>query len=99
MADHATSGGSSPEISWSVVFLVLALALIFGIVVTTTSPARDTAQAAPSNRAEPQKTPTAPTGKSWKSQGANAQCEGKPKFKPFTCISPTTGRTATCYCD
>ncbi len=35
----------------------------------------------------------------WTNNGQNALCQGKPKFSPFTCVSPSTGKSTTCFCD
>lgn len=35
----------------------------------------------------------------WTNNGKNAQCDGKPKFVKFTCVSPTTGKETQCMCD
>jgi hypothetical protein len=38
-------------------------------------------------------------GSGYTNHGRNGQCDGRPKYTAFTCVSPGTGRTTTCFCD
>ena len=35
----------------------------------------------------------------WTNNGRNSQCDGKPKFTVFQCVSPSSGRVVNCVCD
>jgi hypothetical protein len=96
--------GGSPLLDKAIPWLAIGLIAI-GIVRWMGAPTiivegesrRVVGQAVISQPTEP--APAAPKGTQWTQQGKNPLCEGRPKFTNFSCVSPSTGRQSTCYCD